>query len=383
DLEGGVGEGEPEALHARSRAGETVLGRDGAAGDQQGAADPRRLRLHQGIQRRALLPRRPDHRDLRGDERNPEDGDRGLGDQQGMSIDFSLTEDQELLREQVRRFAEERIRPGIEQRERDHEFPSGVMAEMVDLGLLGMMIPEQYGGAGADVLTYAIAVEELARVCPSVAVTMSVTNSVCAWPIQTFGTEAAKDRVLPEMAASGKLGGFGLTEPGAGSDPSSMRTTARRDEDTWVLDGEKAWITNAGFASWYVVLARTDPNAGKKGISAFVVPADAPGFGVGKPEEKMGLRASRTASITFNGCRIPADYLLGTEGHGLAVAKATLDHSRVGIAAQALGIHQRALELAVAYAKERIQFGRPIAEHQAIQFKIAQIATELAASRAL
>ncbi|HXU34232.1 MAG TPA: acyl-CoA dehydrogenase family protein [Thermoanaerobaculia bacterium] len=298
-------------------------------------------------------------------------------------MDFSLTEDQELLREQVRRFAEERIRPGIEQRERDHEFPSGVMAEMVDLGLLGMMIPEQYGGAGADVLTYAIAVEELARVCPSVAVTMSVTNSVCAWPIQTFGTEAAKDRVLPEMAASGKLGGFGLTEPGAGSDPSSMRTTARRDEDTWVLDGEKAWITNAGFASWYVVLARTDPNAGKKGISAFVVPADAPGFAVGKPEEKMGLRASRTASITFSGCRIPADYLLGQEGHGLAVAKATLDHSRVGIAAQALGIHQRALELAVAYAKERVQFGRPIAEHQAIQFKIAQIATELAASRAL
>ncbi len=300
-----------------------------------------------------------------------------------MSIDFSLTEDQEALREQVRRFAEERIRPGIEQRERDHEFPSQVMAEMGELGLLGMMIPEQYGGAGADVLTYAVAVEELARVCPSVAVTMSVTNSVCAWPIQTFGGDAVKDRVLPEIAASGKLGGFGLTEPNAGSDPSSMRTTARRDEDTWVLDGEKAWITNAGFASWYVVLARTDPNAGKKGISAFVVPADAPGFAVGKPEEKMGLRASRTAAITFNGCRIPADYLLGEEGHGLSVAKATLDHSRVGIAAQAVGIHQRALELAVAYAKERVQFGRPIAEHQAIQFKIAQIATELAASRAL
>ncbi len=297
-------------------------------------------------------------------------------------IDFSLTEDQELLREQVRRFAEERIRPGIEQRERDHEFPSGVMTEMAELGLLGMMIPERYGGAGADVLTNAIAVEELARVCPSVAVTMSVTNSVCAWPIQTFGGEAVKRRVLPEMAG-GKLGGFGLTEPGAGSDPSSMRTTARRDGDAWVLDGEKAWITNAGFASWYVVLARTDPTAGKKGISAFAVPADAPGFAVGKPEEKMGLCASRTASITFSGCRIPADHLLGEEGHGLGVARATLDHSRVGIAAQALGIHQRALELAVAYAKERIQFGRPIAEHQAIQFKIAQIATELAAARAL
>ena len=300
-----------------------------------------------------------------------------------MSIDFSPSEDQELLREQVRRFAEERIRPGIEERELHHEFPSQVMAEMVELGLLGMMVPEEYGGSGADVLTYAIAVEELARVCPSVAVTMSVSNSVCAWPVQTFGSEAVKKRVLPDLAANGKLGGFGLTEPGAGSDPSSMRTTARRDGDAWVLDGEKAWITNAGFATWYVVLARTDPNAGKKGISAFVVPSDAPGFGVGKPEEKMGLRASRTAAITFTGCRIPAEYLLGEEGRGLAIAKATLDHSRVGIAAQALGIHQRALELAVAYAKERVQFGRPIGEHQAIQFKIAQIATELAASRAL
>ncbi len=297
-------------------------------------------------------------------------------------IDFGLSEDQELLREQVRRFAEERIRPGVDQRDRDHEFPSDVMAEMAELGLLGMMIPESYGGAGADVLTYAIAVEELARVCPSVAVTMSVTNSVCAWPIQTFGGEAAKSRALPDLA-SGKLGGFGLTEPGAGSDPSSMRTTAKRDGDAWVLDGEKAWITNAGFASWYVVLARTDPNAGKKGISAFAVPADAPGFGVGKPEEKMGLRASRTAAITFNQCRIPSEFLLGEEGRGLAIAKSTLDHSRVGIAAQALGIHQRALELAVSYAKERVQFGRPIAEHQAIQWKIAQIATELAASRAL
>ncbi len=300
-----------------------------------------------------------------------------------MSIDFSLSEDQDFLREQVRRFAEERIRPGVEQRDRDHEFPAGLLAEAAELGLLGMMIPETYGGAGADVLTYAIAVEELARVCPSISVTMSVTNSVCAWPIQTFGTEAIKQRALGDIATGGKLGGFGLSESNAGSDPASMRTTAKRDGDFWVLDGDKAWITNAGFASWYVVFARTDPNAGKKGISAFVVPADAPGFGIGKPEEKLGLRASRTAAITFTGCRIPADHLLGQEGKGLSIAKATLDHSRVGIAAQALGIHQRALELAVAYAKERVQFGRPIAEHQAIQFKIAQIATELAAARAL
>jgi alkylation response protein AidB-like acyl-CoA dehydrogenase len=185
------------------------------------------------------------------------------------------------------------------------------------------------------------------------------------------------------LASGEALGGFGLTEPGSGSDAASMRTTARRDGDFWVLDGEKAWITNAGFAKWYVVLARTDPNAGKKGISGFAVPADAPGFSVGKPEEKLGLKASRTAQIFFNQCRIPAENLLGTEGQGLRIALATLEHSRLGIAAQALGIHQRALELAVAYAKERVQFGVPIAQHQAIQFKIATMATELAAARAL
>src|SRR6185295_217365 len=263
DLEGGVGEGEPEALHLGGRAGEAVLGRDGAAGDQQGAPDPRRLRLHQGIQRRALLPRRPDHRDLRGHERDPEDGDRRLGDQQGMSVDFALSDDQEILREQVRRFAEERIRPGIEEREREHRFPSEIVAEMAELGLLGMMVPEEFGGAGADVLTYALAVEELARVCPSVAVTMSVSNSVCCWPIVRFGNDDLKRRALPGLAAGGEIGAFGLTEPGAGSDPAGMKATARRDGDSWVLDGEKSWITNAGFATWYVVVARTNPDAGK------------------------------------------------------------------------------------------------------------------------
>ena len=300
-----------------------------------------------------------------------------------MSVDFALSDDQEILREQVRRFAEERIRPGIEEREREHRFPSEIVAEMAELGLLGMMVPEEFGGAGADVLTYALAVEELARVCPSVAVTMSVSNSVCCWPIVRFGNDDLKRRALPGLAAGGEIGAFGLTEPGAGSDPAGMKATAWRDGDSWVLDGEKAWITNAGFATWYVVVARTNPDAGKKGISAFAVPADAPGFSVGQPEEKMGLHASRTAQIFFSGCHIPAGNLLGEEGTGLKVAFATLNHSRVGIAAQALGIHQRALELAVAYARERQQFGRPIAEHQAIQFKIAQISTELAASRAL
>jgi alkylation response protein AidB-like acyl-CoA dehydrogenase len=298
-------------------------------------------------------------------------------------IGFGLTEDQELLRAEVRRFAEERIRPGVAERDRDHRFPGEILGEMGEMGLLGMMVPEAYGGAGVDALTYCLAVEEIARVCPSTAVTMSVTNSVCCWPVVQFGSEELKRRVLPALASGEALGGFGLTEPGSGSDAAGMRTTARRDGDVWVLDGEKAWITNAGFAKYYVALARTDPAAGKRGISAFVVPSDAPGFSVGKPEEKLGLKASRTAQILFNECRIPAANLLGAEGQGLRIAFATLGHSRLGIAAQSVGIHHRALELAVAYARERVQFGVPIAQHQAVQFKIAQIATELAAARAL
>ena len=297
-------------------------------------------------------------------------------------VDFGLTEEQELLREQIRRFAEERIQPGAQERDREHRFPVEIFEEMGELGLLGMLVPEEHGGAGMDTVSYIVAMEEISRADPSVAVTMSVTNSVCCWPINRFGSEELKRRVLPELA-SGKLGCFGLTEPGAGSDVGGMRTTARRDGDEWVLDGEKAWITNAGHARYYVVVARTDAEAGKRGLSAFVVPADAPGFSVGQPEEKMGLRSSRTAQIYFNGCRIPAANLLGQEGQGFKIALATLDHSRIGIAAQAVGIHQRALELAVQYAKDRQQFGVPIAKHQAVQFKIAQISTELAAARAL
>ncbi len=179
------------------------------------------------------------------------------------------------------------------------------------------------------------------------------------------------------------IGGFGLTEPSSGSDAGAMQTTARRDGDSWVLDGEKAWITNAGVARYFVVLAKSDLAAGKRGISAFVVPADAPGFSVGASEEKLGLRASNTATLYFNECRIPAENLIGREGEGFKIALATLDHSRLGIAAQAVGIHQRALELAVRYANDRVQFGVPMARHQAIQFKIAAMATELSAARTL
>lgn len=297
-------------------------------------------------------------------------------------IDFALTDDQSLLRDSVRRFAEERIAPGEAERDREHRFPEGIVAELAELGLLGMLAPEAHGGAGLDPLTYAIAVEELSRISPSVGVTVSVTNSVCCWPIARFGNEELQGRVLPELAG-GALGGFGLSEPGAGSDAASLATRAVRDGGDWVLEGEKAWITNAGFARWFVVVARTDSDAGKRGISAFVVPADAPGLVVGASEDKVGLRSSHTASLVFDGCRVPATNLLGEEGEGFKIALATLDHSRLGIAAQALGIHQRALELATAYALDRVQFGVPIARHQAVQFHISEIATTLAASRLL
>jgi butyryl-CoA dehydrogenase len=300
-----------------------------------------------------------------------------------MAPSFDFSEDQILLRDEVRRFAVERIRPGLAERDKKHQFPSDILAEMGELGLLGMMVGEEHGGPGLDSLTYCLAVEEVAAVCPSTAVTMSVTNSVCSWPIDQYGTPELKARILPELAGGQAIGGFGLTEPGSGSDAGSMKTRARREGDEWVLDGEKAWITNAAFGKYFVVVAVTDPGAATKGISAFVVPGDAPGFSVGAPEEKLGLKASNTAALFFNGCRIPAGNLLGSVGQGFRIALATLDHSRLGIAAQCLGIHRRALELAVAYAKDRQQFGVPIAQHQMIAFKIADMATSLAAAQML
>lgn len=300
-----------------------------------------------------------------------------------MAVDFSLTEEQELLRQEVRRFAEERIAPGARERDREHRFPADLLREAGEMGLLGMLVDERYGGTGFDPLTYCLAVEEISRICPSVGVTMSVSNSVCSWPIAKFGSEEVKDRFLPDLASGRKLGGFCLTEAGSGSDAGAMTTTARRDGDCYVLDGAKVWITNAGVAGTFVVLAKTQPDAGKRGISAFAVDAASPGIEVGRPEEKLGLRASVTASVAFSGCRVPATQRLGEEGAGFKIALATLDHSRLGIAAQAVGIHQRALELAVAYARERVQFGVPIASHQAIQFQIARMATELAAARSL
>ena len=296
---------------------------------------------------------------------------------------FELSAEQRLLRDEVRRFAEERIAPEVVRRDRDHLFPAQILTQLGDMGLLGMSLPEEYGGSALSGLDLVIVIEELARICPSVAVSVIASNSVCGWPIASFGSEELKSRYLPALASGATLGSFAVTEAGAGSDAAAIKTSAERREDHWLLNGEKVWITNAGVAQVFVVLARTDPEAGFWGISAFVVPAATAGLSVGPTEQKLGLNASVTGSLSFQDCRIPASHQLGREGQGLMIAMAALDNSRIGIAAQAVGIHRRALELALEYARNRIQFGQPIARHQAVRFTLADMATKLEAARAL
>ncbi len=296
-------------------------------------------------------------------------------------MDFELSEQQRMVRDMVRDFARERIAPGAGTRDESGEFPQDIFRELGELGLLGMITPEEYGGAGMDTLTYVLAVEELARADASVAVGVSVTTSVCQWPIWKYGTDEQKSAILPELASGRALGGIMLTEPNAGSDLGSLRTSYRRDGDGFVLDGSKAWITNAGAARYFVVLATSDPSLGSRGISAFILDADQPGVVVHAPERKMGLRSSKTAMVSLDGARVPATMMLGGEGEGLKVALGTLDHSRVGIAAQSLGIGQAAMDEALRYAKEREQFGKPLLGHQALAFRLADMNVELEAAR--
>jgi alkylation response protein AidB-like acyl-CoA dehydrogenase len=296
-------------------------------------------------------------------------------------VNFELTEDQRRIRDAVREFAETEIAPGVAEREKNEEFPRGIVAKLADMGILGMMVPEEYGGAGADALSYVLAIEELSRVCASTAVIVSVNNSVVCYPIWKFGSEEQKKTILAELASGRALGAYALTEPQSGSDAANQKTRAVRDGDAYVLDGAKAWITNAGEARWYVVMAMTDPARGTHGITAFLVAADDRGFRVGPPEEKMGLRASKTAAIYFDGLRIPAARRLGEEGQGFQIAMATLDHSRIGIAAQGLGIGRACFEASVEYAQTRETFGRKLAEHEAIAFQIADMRLKLEAAR--
>lgn len=300
-------------------------------------------------------------------------------------MNFELTEEQNLIRDMVRSFAETEVAPSAGERDETERFDRALMFDrLAELGLTGIVFPEEYGGAGADYLSYAIAVEELSRVCGSTGVTLSAHLSLCANPIYMFGTEEQKQKFLVPLAKGEKIGAFGLTEPSAGSDAGGTKTTATRDGNDWILNGSKIFITNAGEAEIYVVLARSDKSAEKhRGISAFIVEKGTPGFSFGKKEKKMGIRSSPTMELVFDNCRIPADNLLGQEGQGFKVAMKTLDGGRIGIASQALGIAQGALDAALAYTKDREQFNKPIAAFQGVSFQLADMATQVEAARLL
>lgn len=298
-------------------------------------------------------------------------------------MNFTLSEEQEMLRKMVRDFAKNEVEPTAAERDEEERFDREIFDKMAELGLTGIPWPEEYGGIGSDFVSYVIAVEELSRVCASTGVTLSAHISLASWPIFKFGTEEQKKKYLTQLASGEKLGAYALSEPGAGSDVSSMRTQAKLEGDHYVLNGSKVWITNGGVADIYVVFAKTNPEEGNRGISAFIVEKDTPGFSTGKKEKKLGIRSSPTTELIFEDCKIPKENLLGEEGKGFKVAMMTLDGGRNGIAAQAVGIAQGALDEAVGYAKEREQFGKPIASLQGISFKLADMATEIEASRLL
>lgn len=298
-------------------------------------------------------------------------------------MDFELTDEQELIREAVREFAETEVAPLAAELDRDHRFPHELLPKMADLNLMGMPFPEKMGGAGADEVSYVIAVEELSRACASTGVIVSAHTSLATWPIYKFGTPAQHERYLHDLASGRTLGAFALTEPAAGTDAGAGTCTALLSGDEYILNGSKIFITNAPFAEVYIVFAKTDPAKGTRGMSAFIVEKDTPGFSVGEAEHKLGIRGSSTPPLYFTDCHIPKDALLDGEGYGFKVAMQTLDGGRIGIAAQALGIAQAALDASVAYAKERVQFGKPIADLQAIQWMIADMATEIDAARLL
>ncbi|RZL03416.1 MAG: acyl-CoA dehydrogenase [Rubrivivax sp.] len=293
------------------------------------------------------------------------------------------TDDQRAMQDAARSFAQKALAPHAGTWDQAALLPDTVVRQMGALGLLGLQVPSEWGGFKTDDLAYALCIEEVAAGCASSAVLMSVHNSVACMPILQFGTQDQKQRWLPRMATGEVIGAFCLTEPQAGSQADAVRTRAVRDGDDWVLNGAKQFVTNGARAGVAIVFAVTDPAAGKKGISAFLVPTDTPGFNVGPPEHKMGIRAADTCPILLNDCRVPAQGLLGQEGEGLKIALSNLEGGRIGIAAQAVGIARAALEAATRYASERVQFGQPIARHQAIGHTLADMQTRLSAARLL
>ncbi len=292
-----------------------------------------------------------------------------------------LNEDQIQIRDAVRNFADERLKPFAAEWDKTHVYPSGALREMGELGLFGMLVPEEWGGSDAGQIAYALALEEIAAGDGACSTIMSVHNSVGCMPILKFGTEEQKYRFLPKMATGEWIGGFALTEPQAGSDASNLKTRAVRDGNAYVLNGSKQFITSGKNGKVIVVFAVTDPNAGKKGISAFIVPTDTPGYQVVRVEEKLGLHASDTCQLAFENMRIGADLLLGKEGYGYRIALANLEGGRIGIAAQAVGLARAAFEAARDYSRERVTFGHPLIEHQAVAFKLADMATRIEVAR--
>ncbi|KOP71791.1 acyl-CoA dehydrogenase [Cytobacillus solani] len=297
-------------------------------------------------------------------------------------MNLRFTEEQEMMRKMVRDFAQTEIAPFVEKMEQG-EFPREILRKMGELGLMGIPIPEQYGGSEMDFTSYIIAINELSKVSATVGVILSVHTSVGTNPIVYFGTEEQKQKYVPKLASGEYLGAFCLTEPSAGSDAGGLKSKARKDGDHYIINGSKVFITNGGEADIYIVFASTNPKLGSKGISAFIVEKDTPGLVIGKDEHKMGLHGSRTLQLSFEDMRVPAENLLGEEGQGFKIAMANLDVGRIGIAAQALGIAEAALEAATGYAKERVQFGKPIAAQQGIGFKLADMATSVEAAKLL
>ena len=298
-------------------------------------------------------------------------------------MEFGYSKEQVLLREMYKKFAETEIKPLAEELDEEESFPVESIPKLARYGFMGIPFPKEYGGAGGNYLTYAMAVEELGKVCATTAVIVSAHTSLCAGPIYYFGTEEQKQKYLVPLAKGEKIGAFGLTEPSAGTDSSMQQTTAVLDGDEYVLNGTKVFITNAGYADIYVVIAMTDKSKGNKGISAFIVEKGTPGFSVGKKERKMGIRGSATCDLIFENCRIPKENLLGKVGQGFKIAMQTLDGGRIGIASQALGIMQGAIDECVKYVMERRQFGKKIGQFQNTQFELADMATKAEAAKLL
>jgi butyryl-CoA dehydrogenase len=298
-------------------------------------------------------------------------------------LNFNLTEEQQLLQRTVREFAEGEVKPLARENDEAGHFPRETFRKAAELGLTGVAVPEQDGGAGFDHISYAIVIEEISRVCASSGVILSVQNSLYCDPIQRFGSENQKERFLRPFARGEKIGCYALTEPQAGSNAAALTTKAVKQGDRYIINGTKAWITNGGAADAAIVYVNTDPSQGERGITALVVERGTPGFKVGKQEKKLGINATACAELSFTDCEVPVDNRIGREGEGYKVALSTLDAGRIGIGAQATGIAQGALEQAVAYARQRQAFGHPIAEFQAIQFMLADMATEIEAARLL